>query len=96
MSQENVEIVRAFVDAWNRNPEPRLCGWHPSRTRAVGPQHGVFRRDQMRGFWDEFVEGWEAVRIEADELIGADEQVVVPLTAYTQGREALEAAGLRE
>ena len=61
MSQENVAIVRATYDAYNRGsldaalkdaaPEFEL-DW----TRAVGPQRGVYRLDQIRAFLVDFLE----------------------------------------
>src|SRR5215213_1428820 len=59
-------------------------------SRAVGPQHDVYRLDQMRRFWSEFAESWESVRIEPHEFIEAGEHVVVPLTMHTRGRDGIE------
>ena len=65
MSEENVEIVRAAYDAYNRGdldaalkdaaPECEL-DW----TRAVGPQRGLYRLDQMRAFFVDFLEAFES------------------------------------
>jgi len=59
-------------------------------SRAVGPLHGVFGLDEVRGLWDEFVGGWEATRMEVDELVEAGEQVVILLTARTRGRDGID------
>ena len=95
MSQENVETIRAAMDAWNRGDyDAALKDAAPDfefdSSRAVGPLHGVFRLDQMRRVWDEFRESWESVRIELDEFIEAGEYVVVPLTIYGTGRDGIE------
>ena len=95
MSQENVEIVRAAYDAYNRGdldaalvdaaPEFEL-DW----TRAVGPQRGVYRLDQVRAFFVDFLEAFESTRVEPDEFIEAGDQVVVPQTGYIRGRDGIE------
>ena len=95
MSQENVEIVRAVIDAFNRGDwEAGLDYAAPDfefdLSRAVGPQHGVFKLDQMRRFLDEFAEPWEEVRAEVDEFIEVGEHVVTPLTNYHRGRQGIE------
>lgn len=95
MSEENVEIVRAAIDAYNRgdfdavlrltDPEGEL-DW----SRAVGPLHGVFRLDQLRRFWQQLEELWESIRIELDEGIDAGEHIVATQTAHQQGRDGIE------
>jgi ketosteroid isomerase-like protein len=95
MSQENVEIVRAAVDAYNRGDfdaamKDAAPDFEFDFSRAVGPLHGVFRLDQMRRVWDEVREPWESVRIELDELIDAGEQVVATRTGFMRGRDGIE------
>jgi ketosteroid isomerase-like protein len=95
MSEQNVEIVRAAYDAYNRRdldtalkdaaPECEL-DW----TRAVGPQRGVYRLDQMRAFFVDFLEAFESTRVEPDEFIEAGDLVVVPQTGYLRGRDGIE------
>ena len=55
MSQENVEIVRAAFEAINRGDMDAVLkdaapGFELDFSRAVGPQHGVFGRDEVPGF----------------------------------------------
>jgi ketosteroid isomerase-like protein len=95
MSQENVEIVRAFLDAWNRGDwDATLKDTAPSFefdfSRSVGPARGVYSLDQTRGYIDEFVEAWESLRLEVDEFIEAGEHVVMPNTLHAQGRDGIE------
>jgi len=95
MSRENVEIVQATYDAYNRGdldaalkdaaPESEL-DW----TRAVGPQRGVYRLAQIRAFLVDFLEAFESTRVEPDEFIEAGDQVVVPQTGYLRGRDGIE------
>jgi ketosteroid isomerase-like protein len=95
MSQENVEIITAAIDAWNREDwDAALKDLAPDAeldfSRAIGPRHGVYRRDQLQEFWADFTELWESARIEPQEFIQAGEQVVVPWTLHTLGREGIE------
>ena len=96
MSQENVEIVRAALDAYNRGDlEAALKDAAPEFeldwTRAVGPQRGVYKLDQIRAFLVDFLEAFESTRVVPDEFIEAGDQVVVPQTGYIQGRDGIEA-----
>jgi len=99
MAQENVEIVRAAIDALNKGD---LDAWLKEAapdyefdfSRAVGPLHGVFRLDQMERFWSELTEPWESVRMGADELIDAGEHVVGTLAGSNRGRDGIEVTSL--
>jgi len=95
MSQENVEIVRAAIDALNGADADAVLkdaapDFELDWSRAMGPQRGVFGRDEALGLLREFDEPWESVRREADEFIEAGEQVVTPFTAYHRGRDGIE------
>ena len=53
MSQENVEIVKAAIDAYNREDWDAMFkdaapGAEMDFSRAVGPWRGVFGLDQIR------------------------------------------------
>lgn len=62
MSQENVEVVRALLDAWNRDDEPALLAclapdavWIAARSDTEGPFYGHegirrFRSDTFENF----------------------------------------------
>jgi ketosteroid isomerase-like protein len=95
MSQENVGIVRAFIDALNRGDLEAALKQMDSDfefdfSRAVGPVSGVFKRDQIRALLDEFFGMWEAVRFEVDELVEAGDLVVALWTARVKGRDGIE------
>ena len=95
MSQENVEVVRAAFEAINRGDVDAMLtdaapDFELDWSRAVGPQRGVFGRDEVPGLLREFDEPWESVRREADEFIEAGEQVVMPFTGYHRGRDGIE------
>ena len=95
MSEENVEIVRAAIEAFNRGDwDAILSATTPDAeidmSRAVGPSHGVFGRERMSNFWTEFTEHWESARIEPDEFIATGEHLVVPWTLRAVGRDGIE------
>jgi ketosteroid isomerase-like protein len=95
MSQENVEVVRAAIEAYNRGDlESVLMAAPPDfeidLSRAAGPLHGVYRLDQVRQFRDEFLESWQSIRIEPHEFIDAGADVVVPWTMHLIGRDGIE------
>jgi ketosteroid isomerase-like protein len=95
MSQENVKIVRAAIDAYNRGDwdafvKDAASDFEFDLSRAVGPNHGVYGRDQTQSLSSQFVEEWESVWIEPHELIEAGAHVVVPWTMHAVGRDGIE------
>jgi ketosteroid isomerase-like protein len=96
MSQENVEVVRGFIEASNRRDlEASESAMAPDAeidfSRAIGPYRGVYRRDEFWRLADEFYEAFEVVRTEPGEFIDAGDHVVVPHTHYFRGRDGIEA-----
>ena len=95
MSQENVEIVKAAYDAFNREDldavfKDMAPGFEVDLSRAVGPWRGVFGLDQIRRVWGEFRENWESARQEPHEFIEAGDLVVVHSTLHLKGRGGIE------
>jgi ketosteroid isomerase-like protein len=95
MSQENVKVVKAWLEALKRGDWDAVIelvgpGAELDMSRAVGPDVGVFGPDQFRRFAAEFAGAWESVRYEADEFIEAGDLVVVPLTTHMRGRDGIE------
>jgi ketosteroid isomerase-like protein len=95
MSLENVEIVRAAIDGFNRRDwDSALKDVAPElqvdNSRTARPKPGVYGLDQVRAYWDEVTNIWESWRIEPHELIESGEHVVVPWTFHAQGRDGLE------
>ena len=95
MSEENVDIVRANLDAVNRGDWESLVkdaapDFEYDLSRAVGPWRGVYGRDGALSMIREVVESWEWVRVEPHELIEVGEHVVVPLTMQGVGRDGIE------
>jgi ketosteroid isomerase-like protein len=95
MSQENAEIVRAAIDDFNRGDrdaalENAVPNFEFNLSRALGPQRGVYRLDEMQRFWNDFVGNWGSIRIEPQEFIEVGEHVVVPWTMHAMGRDGIE------
>ncbi len=96
MSQENVEIVRRHIEAWNRRD---LTTWLDmlrsdaeidwSRSRA--PLKGVYRgHGGLEAFWDEFWSTFDDVQVELYDFAEAGSEVVVSNTAHVRGRQGIE------
>jgi ketosteroid isomerase-like protein len=95
MSQENVEIVEAAIDAANRQDwdamfQDMAPGFELDMSRAVGPVSGVLSLDQLRRALEDFAGYWESLRIEPHEFIEAGDLVVVPNTGHLRGRDGIE------
>src|SRR5262245_23092785 len=97
MSQENVEIVKAWYDAFNRGDWDAMVshvapGFELDFSRSAGPGRGVYGLDQIRRITEEFRETWESDWVEPDEFIEAGDLVVVPGTQHVKGRDGIEVA----
>ncbi len=98
MSQENVEVARALIEALNRGDwDAAVFGeldvFELDLSRAIGPDAGVYKGiAQVRRWWDRLTESWEAVSFEPNEFIPVDEHVVVPVTMRARGRDGIEVA----
>src|SRR4051794_35380680 len=95
MSQENVEIVKAALEAANRDDwdgvfKDMAPGFELDFSRAVGPVlHGILSLDQVRRGVTEFAAQWESARIEPHEFIEAGDLVVVPYSLHLVGRDGI-------
>ena len=99
MSQENVEIVRAALGAFNRADwESVLKDAAPNvefdLSRARNPDlSGVYGElGQVQRVLAEFIQNWDSMRIEPHEFIAVGDHVVVPWTAHAVGRDGIEVA----
>ena len=91
MSAENVELVRRFVDAFNRrdveslagdyDPDVELHEW-PTAPGA-GSYHGI---DGVRSALDNWFEVWEWMHVEMVDLVDAGDRVLVTLDQVAKGR----------
>jgi hypothetical protein len=74
MSQENAEIVKAAIDAFNRKGwgaafQDAAPDFELDFSRALGPYRGVYGLDQAQRFVEDFTATFESVRFEADQLM---------------------------
>jgi len=96
MSQENVEVVRQVIGAYNRRDfdtlrtlnDPDLeVDWSASR----GLEAGIYRgEDEAIGLIRNFLEMFERVNLEPERFVASGNQVVVPHSAYLRGRDGIE------
>ena len=100
MSQENVEIIRAMIDAGNRGDldacfKDAAPGFVWDNSRAIGTDNRAVLRSaaQTRDFFRGLNEILESVRVEIDETILIGDHVVVPHTTHIRGRDGIEAQG---
>jgi ketosteroid isomerase-like protein len=95
MPQENVEIVRAAIDAFNRRD---LDAWESLSlpdaevdwSASKGLEARVYRgREEVARFTRTF-ETFESVTMEPERFIERGESVIVPNTARMRGRDGVE------
>ena len=96
MSQENVEIVCAALDACMRGDwESAFRDVAPnyeldvSRSLNLTPMPGVYRGEEAQRLQIDFYESWQSVRTEPHEFIEVGEHVVVPQTTHFVGRDGI-------
>ena len=97
MSQENVEIVRRGIEAWNRRDLTTWLALFSSDaeidwSRARGPLKGVYRGPgEIETLWNEFFFTFEEAQIETTHgFTDAGSEVVVSNTSHFRGREGIE------
>jgi ketosteroid isomerase-like protein len=96
MSQENVEVVRSHIEAWNRRDLTMLSVlWRSDGeidwSRARGPLKGVYRgQDERESFWNEFWSTFEEVEVELSDFRQTGPYVVASNTAHLRGRDGVE------
>jgi len=105
MASENVELVRRAITLFNRREleqalattsEDVVMDW----TNSIGPLKGVYTgRDDVMRFWQMFLEAWESVEWDPQEIFEIDdERVIVVNTVRMQGRGSgvpVEATGVQ-
>ena len=96
MSQENVEVVRRNVEAWNRRDLGTWLATFRSDaeidwSRARGPFKGVYRGPgEHEAFWDVFWSTFEDVQLENYDWAETGSEVVYSQTAHMRGRQGIE------
>ena len=98
MSQENVEVVRRSICAFNRRDfEAIRALYHPEAELDWSASGGLEARsyqgrEEVMGFYLNLVETFERVNVEADRFIESGDSVVVPNSAQVRGRDGIETA----
>jgi ketosteroid isomerase-like protein len=96
MSQENVDIARQSIDAYNRRDLDVLRALnHPDVeldwSASMGPDAGVYRGiDAVVALYAGYFEAFEEIVVEAERFIDAGESVVVPNVSRSRGRNGIE------
>ena len=93
---QNVEVVRAFIDAVNRRDWDAALAVVAAdividASGNAGEWRGVHRGPQQaRRALELFIEPWESVRAEVEEHVDAGECVVTLITGRFLGRDGIE------
>jgi uncharacterized protein len=96
MSQENVEVVRGAIDAYNRRDFEAIralnhaqveVDWSASRGLEARIYQG---QEEVMRFMQSFLGMFEQVKMEPDRFIESGDSVVVPNCAYLRGRDGIE------
>ena len=97
MSQENVEVVRRNIEAFNRRDLRTWLATFRSDaeidwSRARGPLKGVYRgRGERETLWNEFFFTFQEAQIKTPQgFTDAGSEVVVSNTTHFRGREGIE------
>jgi ketosteroid isomerase-like protein len=82
MSQENVEVVRSILEAFNRGDWDAINHHVHSDFELTTPTRGLdagtFRgREENQGYWEDWFAPYEAVTTEPEEFFERGEQLVV-------------------
>jgi uncharacterized protein len=96
MSQENVEVVRWGYEAWNRRDFDRLLEladpeieWSFAGVRPPGADAVYHGHEGVRRFWDTFIEPWEQITVEIEELRDSGDIVAAIVRFRAVGRDGL-------
>jgi ketosteroid isomerase-like protein len=98
MSEENVEIVRRSIAVYNRRDLEALRGInHPNVeldwSASIGLEARVYQgREQVLSFYENYLDTFEEIDIQADRFIEAGDWVVVPNTTHLRGRDGIQTA----
>jgi ketosteroid isomerase-like protein len=96
VSQENVQIARQAIDAFNqrdidaafRDADPEIVlDWSRSRGVEAGIYYG---HEAVREFWSDLLQIFDPLIISPDEFIESGEHVIVPARTRMSGREGIK------
>jgi ketosteroid isomerase-like protein len=96
MSQQNVEVVRRGIAAYNRRDFDALRALnHPEievdYSASRGVEAGIYRgQEEVFRLYQQFFDLFERISLEPDRFIDAGDSVVVPNSAYMRGRHGVD------
>ena len=94
MSQENVELVREGIEAWNRRDfDGALRSIHPGVVIRTIPAVGsrIFRgHEEIKAFWTTFFDSFDELWQEPTEFIDGGDRVVVVVRWRGRGRDGID------
>ncbi len=96
MSEQNVEVARRAIAAYNRRDFEAMKGLnHPDVELDWSASHGlgagVYQgHEAVFGFYRDFLGTFESVTIEPERFIESEDSIVVPNTTQTRGRDGME------
>ena len=100
MSQENVEVVRRTMDAYNTRDLPAYFDTLSESVRFQSRFSAMDRvycgHDDLRRYFAELDEVWSRLEEDSAVVFTVEAGKIVRIDAYPTHGEALEAAGLRE
>jgi ketosteroid isomerase-like protein len=100
MSQENVELIRAGYEEFNKTGQPPLQIYDPAiewHTRADLPDSGVHRgHEGVAALAHEWVGSFEDLRFDIEDIIDRGEYVVVPMVLRGRVRGSDEEVAMPE
>ncbi len=90
--QENIEIMRAWIDAFNRGGieetirylDPEIEWTTTSTYSEAGTYHG---HEGVRQWMRRAFAGWESIRLEPERFFDAAEQVVIPMQITARDKQ---------
>ena len=105
MPSENVELVRKVTDFFNQREvdqaleltsEDFVMDW----SNSIGPLKGIYRgRDEVIGLWRTFLDAWEEIHWDPDEIVDIDDRrVMIVNRVRMRGRGSgvwVEASGVQ-
>ena len=91
MSQENVEVVHAWYEAFNRGDFAGWLGlldpevtWQAAREDPDSRLHEG--RDEVRRYAEQWIESYDALRLDPEEIVHAGDRVLVWVRVTGTGR----------
>jgi uncharacterized protein len=98
MSEENLELFRGGLAAWNEGDYEaivNLC--HPGvewtfSDRLPDATGHIRGREEVRRFFQTFTGDWSQISIRADRVVDAGDHVVANVQFLARGREGIEAS----